>query len=76
MVAQRQPGSVSVRGLSERVAALEARQRGGSSWLTIIQRAGQSEEQATAAYEATHGPIGEANRVLRIVIRKPGCVHA
>lgn len=76
MVAQRLPGALSMRGLSQRVAALEARQHVGASWLTIIQRAGQTEEQATAAYEAEHGPIADASRSLRIFIRKPGCAHA
>lgn len=62
-----------MRCLNRRLADLEASVLGGlKRWHCIIVRAGQTEEQATAAYEAEHGPIGEGNTVLRVIIRKPG----
>lgn len=59
--------------LRQRLDALEARNVGGFvPWVRIIQDVGQTEADATAAYEAEHGPIGESNSILRVIIRKPG----
>ena len=59
--------------LRQRLDALEARKSGAFvPWVRIIQNEGQTEAQATEAYEGEHGPIGESNSILRVIIRKPG----
>lgn len=64
-------------GLSRRVDALEQRDpSGAAAWVSIIQHEDQTEEEAFAAYEAEHGPVGESNAILWVVIRKPGIHHA
>ncbi|WP_221541255.1 hypothetical protein [Qipengyuania huizhouensis] len=65
-----------VAAIKRRLEALETRTLGGFvPWVRIIQHVGQTEAEATADYEAEHGPIGESNSILRVIIRKPGC-HA
>ena len=66
-----------VGAMKRRLEALETQTFGGfSPWVRIIQHEGQSEDEATAAYEAEHGPIGEGNKILRVIIRKPGVANA
>ena len=66
-----------VEAMKRRLEALETRTIGGfAPWVRIIQHEGQSEDEATAAYEAEHGPIGEGNKILRVIIRKPGVANA
>ena len=49
-----------VGAMKRRLEALETRTFGGfAPWVRIIQHEGQSEDEATAAYEAEHGPIGK-----------------
>ena len=55
-------------GLSYRVAALEARAPDLKPWHQVIQEVGQSQEEAIAAYEAEHGPVGDDNILLAVVI--------
>lgn len=62
--------------LKQRVEALETRARGFVPWVRIIQHIDQTEEEATAAYEAEHGPVGGSNSILRVIIRKPSPAHA
>lgn len=55
--------------LKPRLDALEAKlaptfQR----WVRIFRYEDQTEEEATAAYEAEHGPIDDANVILRVFI--------
>ena len=64
-------------GLGRRLDALERADLGDfAPWVRIIQHEGESEAEATAAYEAEHGPIGESNSILRVIIRKPGRANA
>ena len=66
-----------VGAMKRRLEALETRTFGGfAPWVRIIQHEGQSEDEATAAYEAKHGPISEGNKVLRVIIRKPVMANA
>ena len=59
--------------LNRRLRELEASTFGGlKRWHCIIVRGDQTEEQATAAYEAEHGPIGNDGAILRVIVRKPG----
>ena len=59
--------------LRKRLSALEA--KGPDSlrnWHRIICWEGQTEAEATAAYETEHGPINDNDgRVLRVIIHKP-----
>jgi hypothetical protein len=59
--------------LSHRVADLERRlaSSGPKAWVRIFQYEGQTQEEAVAAYEAKHGPIGDKGVILRVFIRKP-----
>jgi len=66
-----------VAAIKRRLEALETRTLAGfAPWVRIIQHEGESEAEATAAYEAEHGPIGESNSILRVIIRKPGGANA
>lgn len=59
-------------GLSKRVAVLENKDGGNFvPFVRIIQHEGQSEAEAVAVHEAAHGPLGNCNRILRVVIRSP-----
>ena len=56
-------------GLKRRLSALE----GGAGkdfvpWVRVIQGIGQTEEEAFAAYEAEHGPLGDRNFFLRVIV--------
>lgn len=57
--------------LKQRIEALETRGRAYAPWVVIKQYADQTEEKATAAYEAAHGPIPNCNSILRVIVRKP-----
>ena len=55
--------------LKPRLDALEAKLAPVCSrWVRIWQDRGQTQEQAVAAYEAEHGPIGDANVILRVIV--------
>ena len=41
-------------------------------WHRLSRYEGETHEQAVAAYEAEHGPIGNGNVVMRVIIEKPG----
>ena len=69
-----------MRSIARRVQALE----GGSSnlpawkdpnwkpWKRIIQREGQTQEEAVAAYEAENGPLGEDDCfIIRVIMPEP-----
>lgn len=59
--------------LNNRLKALEHQAaRGGNGFHVVIQRSGQTELEALAAYEAEHGPIGDDRPILRVLVRKPG----
>lgn len=51
----------------ERTLAPEPAKR----WVRVFQYEGQTLEQAYAAHEAEHGPIDDANVILRVIINKP-----
>ena len=57
--------------LRHRLDALEGLACASSGFHVIIQRSGQTEDEATASYEAEHGPIPTEGSVLRVVVRKP-----
>jgi hypothetical protein len=42
-------------------------------WHRIRRYEDETDEQATAAYEAEHGPIDDGRVVMRVIINKPGC---
>lgn len=64
-------------GLKRRVEALENRTDGAFvPWVRVIQYEDQSEADAMAKHEAENGPIGDCNRILRVIIRKPGRCNA
>jgi hypothetical protein len=52
-----------MRGLKGRVEAMEQQLMPPSAerWVRVLQDSDQTEEQAISAYEAEHGPIGDAN---------------
>ena len=57
---------------SSRLADLEQRLNPPSRGLHLIRLyEGQTEEDATASYEAEHGPMGPDEGILRVLIRKP-----
>ena len=64
-----------MRNLSARVEALESSSNAAASWVIIKQTADQTEDEAVAAYEEANGSIGDSNRILMVVIRKPGAAH-
>lgn len=56
--------------LKPRLDALEAQMAPACQrWVRIFQHAGQTQEQAIAAYEAEHGPIGDASVILRVSVK-------
>lgn len=58
--------------LNRRLEALEAAiAPQPARWVRIFQDEGQSQDQAIAAHEAEHGPIDDANIILRVIINKP-----
>ena len=58
--------------LKPRLDALEARIAPACQrWVRIFLYEDQTQEQATAAYEAKHGPLNDANIIMRVFIRKP-----
>ena len=60
------------RSLARRTEELERQNCGAKKWHVIIRRADQTEEEAVAAYEADHGPIGpDDGSILYVIVRKP-----
>lgn len=58
-----------MRRLSQRIAALEnGGIQGWVPWVRVLQDEDQTEEEAFAAHEAEHGPIGDRN-VFHIIFR-------
>ena len=58
--------------LKPRLDALEAKLAPAfQRWVRIYRYKDQSQEQAVAAYEAEHGPLNDANIIMRVFIRKP-----
>jgi hypothetical protein len=70
-----------MRSLRNRVQALEDPDGGKGlpawkdpnykPWHRIIQWEDQTEAEAVAAYEAENGPLGDDNRILRVIITSP-----
>jgi hypothetical protein len=56
--------------LNRRVADLETKlaPSGPAAWVQVIQELGQTQEEALAAYEAHHGPIGESSVIMRVIV--------
>ena len=53
-----------------RLDALEAKLAPAfQRWVRIYRNEDQAEEQAIAAHEAEHGPIGDANVILRVSVK-------
>ena len=66
-----------VAAIDRRLKALEARTVGGFvPWVQIIQNVDQTEGEAIAAYEAENGPVGDSDKILWVIIRKPEWAHA
>jgi len=59
--------------LKPRLEALERRlaPKPAKRWVRVIQGEGQTYEQACAAHEAEHGPLGDANVILRVIVQTP-----
>ena len=56
-------------GLKRRLSMLEGGQvRDFVPWVRVIQDIGQTKDEAFAAHEAEHGPIGDRNVFIRQVI--------
>lgn len=63
--------------LKPRLDALEAKLAPASQrWVRIYRYEDQTDEQAIAAHEAEHGPIGDANVILRVVVDPVGVSSA
>ncbi|NNG59785.1 hypothetical protein [Sphingomonas paucimobilis] len=59
--------------LGKRLAALEQAQPSAMPrWHCLRRYEDESEADAIAAYEAEHGPIGDGNVIMRVIISKPG----
>ncbi|MEO7737897.1 MAG: hypothetical protein ABIS10_01190 [Novosphingobium sp.] len=56
--------------LMKRVADLEQRLSppSPSQWVSIIQDADQTREQAVTAWAAEHGPLGDRNTIMGVVV--------
>ena len=60
-------------GLGKRLAALEQAQLPTTlRWHCLRRYEGETDEQASAAYEAEHGPISDANVIMQVIVSKPG----
>jgi hypothetical protein len=59
--------------LGKRIVALEQlRPSSRPRWHSLCRYEGETDEQAVAAYESEHGPIGDGNVIMRVIISKPG----
>ena len=59
--------------LHRRLAALEAEPTVGFvPWVQIVQTIGQTEEEAISGFETANGPVDDKNKLLWVVVRKPG----
>ncbi len=56
--------------LSRRVADLESQLTppGPTAWVQVIQHLGRTKDEALAAFEAEHGPIGDRGLILRVIV--------
>ncbi len=57
--------------LARRVSALEHGGNGFQAFQVVHQYEGQTEDEAIAAHESTHGPVIREGNVLYVVICKP-----
>ena len=58
--------------LKGRIDALEKRCLDDlKPWHQVIQRVGQTEEEAMAQFEAEHGPIGDDNCIIIRIVAPP-----
>lgn len=58
--------------LKPRLDALEAKLAPVSQrWVRMFRNEEEPEDEAIAAYEAEHGPICDANVIMRVFINKP-----
>ena len=58
--------------LKSRLDALEAKLAPAfQRWVRIYRYEDQTQEQAIAAHEMEHGPLGDANVIMRVFICKP-----
>lgn len=59
--------------LGKRLAALEQAQPSAMPrWHCLRRYENESDADAVSAYEAEHGPIGDGNIVMRVIVSKPG----
>lgn len=59
--------------LGKRLAALEQAQLSAMPrWHCLRRYEDETDADAVAAYEAEHGPIGDGNVIMRVIISKPG----
>lgn len=59
--------------LRKRLTALEQAQPSAMPrWHCLRRYEDETDADATAAYEAEHGPIGAGNVIMRVIISKPG----
>jgi hypothetical protein len=59
--------------LGKRLTALEQAQPSAMPrWHCLRRYEDETDADAIAAYEAEHGPIGDGNVVMRVIISKPG----
>ena len=58
--------------LRQRVEALESRDPEWRPWHHAIQHVGQTQEEAIAVYEAEHGPLGDDNLILSVIVEPKG----
>ncbi len=59
-------------GLGKRLAALEqAKPSSSPRWHCLRRYESETNADARAAYEAEHGPIGDGNVIMQVIISKP-----
>ncbi|MEE8612471.1 MAG: hypothetical protein V3V60_07830 [Sphingomonas aquatilis] len=59
--------------LGRRLIALEqAHPSSMTRWHCLRRYEDKTDADAVAAYEAEHGPIGDGNVIMRVIVSKPG----
>lgn len=59
--------------LGKRIVALEqSRPSARPRWHCLRRYEGETNDQAVAAYETEHGPIGDGHVIMRVIVNKPG----